>query len=105
MANGANSWRPSWRAAPGDVVVRANDGDVGPAFVVRAAPGPDQIGCATRAAAVLLARAYATQMGVDAWTEDRAGATTIVARGRGRVRQVTSRAAVQLGTVAARRAP
>ena len=68
--------------ANGDIVVhRCQQGAI-PAFAVRAVPGPDQLGCATRAKADELARSYAEHAGVDAWFQDSTNAVTLLARFR-----------------------
>ncbi len=51
----------------GDVVIRTGGPGAESSFVVRAVPGPDQYGCATRAEAVRLARSYAEHAGVSLW--------------------------------------
>lgn len=76
------SGRGSGRPVPGDVVVRQNRlVDDGPAYVVSAVPGPDQVGCHTLTATIRLARAYAAQIGVDVWRADGA-VFTLIARFR-----------------------
>jgi hypothetical protein len=55
---------------PGDVVVRASSPDALPAYVLRAVPGPDQVGCATLVEATRLARAYGRYAGVNAWVQN-----------------------------------
>lgn len=67
----------------GDVIVGPGDGATMPPFVVRCEPGPDQFGCPTLAAATRLARAFASNSGVDVWLADRSGRVTALARFRG----------------------
>lgn len=61
---------PAVQMEAGDVVVRASGGRVGPAFVLRTIPGPNQVGFATLVEATNAARAYGEHAVVNAWVEN-----------------------------------
>ena len=51
----------------GDVVIHNSGSPATPSFAIRAVPGPDQFGCATRAEAERMARSCAKRSGVNLW--------------------------------------
>jgi hypothetical protein len=51
----------------GDVVIHSSGSHAPPSFAIRAVPGPDQFGCATRAEAERMARSCAKCSGVNLW--------------------------------------
>jgi len=63
----------TYMPAPGDVVIRADASDQAPRYVLSCGSGPAQFGCATRAEAERMARAYATHAGVSLWFSDGPG--------------------------------
>ena len=51
----------------GDVVIHSSGSHEAQSFAIRAVPGPDQFGCATRGEAERMARTCAKRSGVDLW--------------------------------------
>jgi len=51
----------------GDVVIHSSGSLVTPSYAIRAVPGPDQFGCATRGEAERVARSCARRCGVNLW--------------------------------------
>jgi hypothetical protein len=90
----------------GDVVIHSSGTHVTPSFTIRVVPGPDQIGCATRAEAERMARSCAKQSGVNLWFSEGQGGFTLLAgfrrAARGRCRRTPSIDGV-LGAVPIRR--
>jgi hypothetical protein len=66
----------------GDVVVRMAGRGAKPAYLVRTVPGPDQLGCAARAATERFALGYAKLGGVNVWFQEETGGFTLIAQFR-----------------------
>jgi hypothetical protein len=73
----------------GDVVIRSQGVAATPRYVIRAFPGLDQFGYATREEAVRMARSFAERAGVNLWFSDGPHDFTILVRFRAAARQVT----------------
>jgi len=82
----------------GDVVIRIGGHGAAPAFLVRAVPGPDQYGCATRAEAARLARSYAEHAGVNLWFAASPNRFTLLARFRAPARPMPQDTRASAGT-------
>jgi len=67
----------------GDVVIHDSGSDTTPSFAIRAVPGPDQFGCATRGEAERMARSCAKRSGVNLWFSESPSVFTLLARFRG----------------------
>ena len=70
----------------GDVVIHSSGSHETQSFAIRAVPGPDQFGCATRGEAERVARSCARRCGVDLWFSE-GPSFTLLARFRGTARQ------------------
>jgi hypothetical protein len=71
----------------GDVVIHSSGSHTTPSFAIRAVPGPDQFGCATRGEAERMARSCAKRSGVNLWFSEGPSGFTLLARFRGAARQ------------------
>jgi hypothetical protein len=71
----------------GDVVIKSWGSRATPSYVIRAVPGPDQCGCATRGEAERMARSFAKRSGVDLWFSESPTDFTLLARFHGPARQ------------------
>jgi len=67
----------------GDVVIHSSGSGETQSFAIRAVPGPDQLGCATRGEADRMARTCAKRSGVDLWFSEGRSGFTLLARFRG----------------------
>ena len=76
----------------GDVVIHNSGSHAAPSFAIRAVPGPDQFGCATRGEAERMARTCAKRSGVDLWFSEGPSGFTLLARFRGPARREPRRA-------------
>ena len=86
----------------GDVVIRAAEPGATPRYLLRASPGPDQFGYATRAEAERMGRAYAAHAGVILWFAERPQLFSLLADFRGPVRRTRQRMEVRVGAMPAR---
>jgi hypothetical protein len=75
----------------GDIVIHSSGSHATPSFAIRAVPGPDQFGCATRGEAERMARSYARRSGVNLWFSDSPTDFTLVDRFRGAAGQRAQR--------------
>ena len=71
----------------GDVVIHSSGSHATPSFAIRAVPGPDQFGCATRGEAERMARSCAKRSGVNLWFFESLTDFTLLGRFRGAARQ------------------
>ena len=71
----------------GDVVIQSSGSHETQSFAIRAVPGPDQFGCATRGEAERMARTCAKRSGVDLWFSESLTDFTLLGRFRGAARQ------------------
>jgi hypothetical protein len=71
----------------GDVVIHSGGPAATPSYAIRAVPGPDQFGCATRGEAERMARSCAKRSGVNLWFSDSPSGFTLLARFRGAAQQ------------------
>jgi len=71
----------------GDVVIHSSASHETQSFAIRAVPGPDQFGCATREEAERMARTCAKRCGVDLWFSEGPSGFTLLARFRRTARQ------------------
>jgi hypothetical protein len=71
----------------GDVVIHNGGSHATPSFAIRAVPGPDQFGCATRGEAERMARSCAKRSGVNLWFSESPTDFTLLGRFRGAARQ------------------
>lgn len=83
----------------GDVVIHNSGSPVAPSFAIRAVPGPDQFGCATRAEAERMARTCAKRSGVDLWFSEGSSDFTLLARFRGTARRQPRRTRARDGAL------
>ena len=84
----------------GDVVIHNSGSDETPSYAIRAVPGPDQFGCATRGEAERMARTCAKRSGVDLWFSEGPSGFTLLARFRGTARQQPRRTRATEGALA-----
>ena len=70
----------------GDVVIHSRGSHETQSFAIRAVPGPDQFGCATRGEAERMARSCAKRSGVNLWLSEGPSGFTLLARFRGAAR-------------------
>ena len=75
----------------GDVVIHSSGSHATPSFAIRAVPGPDQFGCATRTEAEQIARSCAKRSGVNLWFSESLTDFTLLGRFRGAARQLPRR--------------
>ena len=87
----------------GDVVIHNSGSQAAPSFAIRAVPGPDQFGCATRGEAERMARTCAKRSGVDLWFSEGLSGFTLLARFRGTAHQQPRRTRAMDGTLAGRK--
>jgi hypothetical protein len=87
----------------GDVVIHSSGSHTTPSFAIRAVPGPDQFGCATRAEAERMAPSCAKRCGVDLWFSQGPSGFTLLARFRGTARRQARRARATDGALAGRK--
>jgi len=87
----------------GDVVIQTSGSHETQSFAIRAVPGPDQFGCATRAEAERMARTCAKRSGVDLWFSEGPSGFTLLARFRGTARQQPRRTRAADGALAGRK--
>jgi len=66
----------------GDVVIHGRGSTATPAYAIRAVPGPDQFGYATREEADRMARSFAKRSGVNLWFSESQDGFTLLARFR-----------------------
>ena len=78
---------PSNIPETGDVVIHNSGSHETPSFAIRAIPGPDQFGCATRGEAERMARTCAKRSGVNLWFSESLTDFTLLGRFRGAARQ------------------
>ena len=84
----------------GDVVIQSSGSHETQSFAIRAVPGPDQFGCATRGEAERMARTCAKRSGVDLWFLEGPSGFTLLARFRGTARQQPRRTRATDGALA-----
>ena len=90
-------------AETGDVVIQSSGSHETQSFAIRAVPGPDQFGCATRGEAERMARTCAKRSGVDLWFSEGQSGFTLLARFRGTTRQHPRRTRSTDGALAGRK--
>jgi len=88
----------------GDVVIHSSGSQETPSFAIRAVPGPDQFGCATRREAERVARTCARRCGVDLWFSENPSGFTLLARFRRTARQRARRTHATDGALAGQEA-
>ena len=71
----------------GDVVIHSSGSHATPSFAIRAVPGPDQFGCATRGEAEQIARSCAKRCRVNLWFSESPTDFTLLGRFRAAARQ------------------
>ncbi len=90
----------------GDLVIHSSESHATPSYAIYAVPGPDQLGCATRAEAEGMGRSYAERAGRNLWLSEGASVFTLLARFRAAARgqrRRTSSIDVATGAVPSRR--
>jgi hypothetical protein len=87
----------------GDVVIHSSGSHETQSFAIRAIPGPDQFGCATRGEAERMARTCAKRSGVNLWFSEGPSGFTLLARFRGPARQQRRRTSSTDGALPGRK--